>query len=114
FWRLLRRKRPDVVHIHTERANAALGLITRLAGVRTVVRTIHSVFEYTGGLRIVRAGERSLLRSLGVQHIAIGTAVERNELLRLRNPTTRIENWIGARFRPPSADEAGRARSGLG
>lgn len=109
FWKLVQGLDVEVVHVHTERANAVLCLIARLAGVR-VVRTVHSVFSYTGRLRLMRMMERAILRGVGVQHISIGPSVEENELVRLRNPTQRVDNWVGPEFRPPSADERADAR----
>lgn len=113
FWRLLASERPAVVHIHTERANAALGLLARLAGVRNVLRTVHNVFPYEKRLRRVRTWERAGLRRLGVRHISIGPSVAENELVRLGNPTVRIDNWIGPRFRPGSPEERVAARAAL-
>ena len=113
FFRLLRRERPAVVHVHAERANAVICLLARLSGAR-VVRTVHNVFMYTGRLRLVRTLERSALRALGVRSISIGVAVQRNERIRLRNPTTRIDNWIAGRFRPATPVERAAARSELG
>lgn len=112
FLRLLRRERPDAVHLHTERANAALGILARASGTRTV-RTVHNVFFYSGRLRAVRTLERGALRALGVQHISIGRAVDENEKKRLGNPTVRVDNWIAARFRPPDAGERAAARRGF-
>jgi glycosyltransferase involved in cell wall biosynthesis len=109
FYRLIRNLSVDVVHIHTERANAAMALVSRAAGAR-VVRTVHSVFAYEGRLRLVRSGERKLLTAVGVKHVAISDSVARNEHLRLRNTTQRIDNWIGPRFRPPSLAERANAR----
>lgn len=110
YFELVRRLEVEVVHIHTERANAVLGLTSRIAGAR-VVRTIHSIFSYTGRLRAIRTMERAILRAAGVQHVAIGPSVEQNERQRLRNPTQRVDNWIGPRFRPPSAVERAEARA---
>jgi glycosyltransferase involved in cell wall biosynthesis len=112
FLRLVRDARVEAVHLHTERASFALGLLVLLARKRAV-RTIHSVFAYTGALRAVRTVERAVLRALGVVHIAIGPSVERNELTRLRNPAVRVDNWIGGRFRPPSDEEHVLARAGF-
>jgi glycosyltransferase involved in cell wall biosynthesis len=111
--RLIRDREIDVVHVHTERANAVLGVTARCAGTR-VVRTIHSVFSYQGLLRLTRTFERSVLRALGVKHIAIGASVQVNELQRLGNRTIRIDNWIGPGFRPPAAEERASAREALG
>jgi glycosyltransferase involved in cell wall biosynthesis len=110
--RLIRDWEIDVVHVHTERANAVLGVTARFAGAR-VVRTIHSVFSYQGLLRLVRIFERSVLRALGVTHIAISESVQVNELQRLGNWTIRVDNWIGPGFRPPTAEERASAREAL-
>ena len=109
FWRLIRTVGVDVVHVHTERANAVMGFAARLAGKR-VIRTVHSVFSYSGRLRRIRTVERAALRAIGVRHISIGPSVERNEHERLRNATMRVDNWIGPHFRPPSEVERDAAR----
>jgi len=113
FWRMLRSERPDVMHIHIERANAAIAILGWLAGAPRIVRTVHSVFSYEGRLRQVRSCERGFLRAIGVRHIAIGESVERNELLRLRNPSERVDNWIGCRFVPPTPEQRAAARTEL-
>ena len=113
FADLVRTSRAEVVHLHTERANFALGVIVRFTRKRAV-RTVHSVFSYTGVFRTARTLERALLRALGVVHVAIGPSVERNELTRLRNPTTRVDNWIDGRLRPPSDKERMEARTEFG
>ena len=109
FYRLIRTGGVDAVHIHTERANAVLGIAARLAGKR-VIRTVHSVFSYSGRLRAIRTVERATLRAIGVRHVSIGPSVEHNELVRLKNTTVRVDNWIGPRFRPPSESEREEAR----
>lgn len=72
---------------------------------------MHRVFSYVGRLRWLRSSERAFLRAIRVRHIAIGESVERNELSRLRNPTVRVDNWIGSRFPVPAPEQrtAGRA-----
>ena len=109
FHRLARTAGVDVIHIHTERANAVLGFAARLAGRRTI-RTVHNVFAYAGRLRTIRTVERAMLRTIGVRHVSIGASVEHNERLRLRNTTDRVDNWIGAQFRPPDDDERDASR----
>jgi glycosyltransferase involved in cell wall biosynthesis len=110
FYRLVRAEELDLVHVHTERANFVLGLAARAAGV-PVVRTIHSVFSYQDRLKQQRRLERWLLRKFGIRHISIGPSVEDNERRRLKNPTTRVDNWIGPDFRPPDAEERLAART---
>lgn len=110
--RLLISLRPDVVHVHTERANAAICAIARLCGAR-VVRTIHSVFPYRGGLRSRRMIERAALRFIGVRQVSVSRAVQENEATHLGNRTTLIDNWIGDRYRPPTSHERSVARARL-
>jgi glycosyltransferase involved in cell wall biosynthesis len=43
LWRLLRRERPDVLHTHLFRANFWGRLLGRLAGLRAIVSTEHSI-----------------------------------------------------------------------
>lgn len=111
--RLLWRVRPDVVHVHTERANAAICVVARCSGAR-VIRSVHSVFTYSGRKRVLRRAERAFLRLLGVRHVSVSRAVEDNERKRLANPTHLIENWIGERFRPARPAERAEARARFG
>src|SRR5690606_39189090 len=48
FWRLVRRERVDAVHIHVERGNFYLALLAKLAGVPTILCSVHNVFAFTG------------------------------------------------------------------
>ena len=113
FRRLVRDQRVAVAHLHTERANAALGIAAATAGAR-VVRTVHNVFAYAGRLRLQRTAERAALRMLGVRHLSISPSVESNERQRLLNPTHRVDNWVGSAFRPATPDERTDARSAIG
>lgn len=92
---LLKKEKFDVVHIHTERAFIWYALIARLVGTKKIIRTIHSVFQYKGLLRKRKSLERFVAREfLKVRFHAIGDSVERNEIGRLNNQTTKIYNWI--------------------
>ena len=113
FHRLVREEGVDVVHIHTERANFVLGMAARATRM-PVVRTIHSVFAYEGRLKSQRRLERWLLRKIGIRHISISASVEDNERKRLKNTTTRVDNWIGPDFRPPNSDERLASRAAYG
>jgi glycosyltransferase involved in cell wall biosynthesis len=93
LFRLLRRCRFDVVHIHTERANFYYGVVSWLARTKRIVRTVHSVFRFSNGLRTERIVQRGVLRFLGIKHVSIGRSVEQNEARLFKNPTTRIPNW---------------------
>ncbi len=112
---LIRRGRFDAVHIHTEQANVFYGMVARLAGVNTIVHTIHNVFPFTGLLRLVRIAMRRGLRWLGATAVSVGASVAENEQQHLWNPTIVISNWYDASvFRPPSREERVAARQSYG
>lgn len=114
-WRLLRRHRFGVVYVCCERANLWFGLLAALSGAR-LIRTVHNVFAFTGGLRLRRRLQRGLLRAVGAVHSAPSRAVQANEAERFGNPCHLLDNWIDdARFPliAPRARIQGRAALGL-
>lgn len=111
---LIRSGRFDAVHIHTEQANVYYGVVARLAGVHRIVHTIHSVFPFTGLLRVARIAMRQGLRLLGATEVAVGPSVAENEERHLWNRTVVIPNWYDPAFRPPSAEERAQARQAYG
>lgn len=107
----------DVVHVHTERAALWVELVVRMAGVRRIVRTVHSVFEFSGWLRVRRAcGRWVATRILGVHHVFVGPSVERNEVERFRTTGLRVANAVDTdRFAPvEDAEVRDRIRIELG
>jgi GT2 family glycosyltransferase/glycosyltransferase involved in cell wall biosynthesis len=92
FPRLLRSVRPDVVHLHVERANFWLALEALGTGAR-VVRTLHGCFQFSGALRLERTIQRRVLSKLGVDCAAVGPSVGLNEWSTFRNPVDTIWNW---------------------
>lgn len=113
FARVLRAVRPDVVHLHTERANFWLGAVARSTGT-TVVRTVHADFDFDGALRVQRTLQRRLLAAAGVRTVAVSRHVAANELVRFGNRARVVENWIDDRFARPGPGERAAARAGLG
>ena len=93
----------DVVHVHTERANFTYGVVARCAGCR-VVRTVHNAFAYQDLVRLLRILQRTCLRGIGVQHIAIGPSVAAVERDILRNPGVTVPNWYDATAYAPVSD----------
>ena len=89
--------KPDVVHVHSERASFWVALAARLAGIPLVVRTIHSNFAFSGLLRTRRWATRLATRMLGVRQIAISEGVQANELERFGNRTVVLHNWFDSR-----------------
>jgi len=115
IWRLLKQGEYTVGHIHTERANFWYALLLRLAGVKNVVRTVHSTFQWSGYLRWKRSLQRKFLRCLGVRFVSVSQAVAANEQAVFRNRTEVIDNWFdGARVRPPTQEERAASRFKLG
>jgi len=92
FARLLRCVKPDVVHLHVERANFWLALEALGSGAR-VVQTVHNCFPFTGALRMERTIQRRVLSNLGVDYAAVGPSVGLNEWRIFRNPAEIIWNW---------------------
>lgn len=111
---LIRSEGYDVVHVHAEQASFYLCLAARLAGAG-VVRTTHNSFPYSGALRRRRTWQRRATRAVGTVYVAIGETVAQNELQRLRNPTTRVDNWVDIEtFSPPTRAQRRAAREALG
>jgi glycosyltransferase involved in cell wall biosynthesis len=110
YFRLIRRRRYDIVHIHSERAFVYLCLGARMAGAK-VVRTVRAYFEFEGPLARRRALQRRVARLAGARFVAISPSVKANELHRFENPTVLIDNWIDTDyFRPPSSEQRRRGR----
>lgn len=110
FWHLykeLREEKFDVVHIHSERGFVWHALIARIAGVKNIVRTFHSVFQFRGALRLRKYFGRWITRKiLKVKSHSIGDAVESYEKEHFNNPTKKIYNWIDEKkFYPMSSDK---------
>lgn len=115
FYQLLRRDHFDVLHIHCERALFWYALVGWMSGVQKIVRSYHSVFYFTGFLRIRRAVQRLMARRiLGVVNHAIGPSVQRCEWETFRNQANIILNWVDETvFSEISPDEKARARNSL-
>jgi GT2 family glycosyltransferase/glycosyltransferase involved in cell wall biosynthesis len=92
FPRLLRAVKPDVVHLHVERANFWLALEALGSGAR-VVQTVHGCFPFSGALRMERTIQRRVLSNLGVDYAAVGPSVGLNEWRVFHNRAEIIWNW---------------------
>jgi glycosyltransferase involved in cell wall biosynthesis len=115
FFTLCRKNRYDIVHIHTEAATPIFAILAKLAGVRSVVLSVHNTFLFDGVLRHRKRLERILIRALGGRYGMVSTAVMECEHERFHNPGVRLWNWLDTEyFRPPSAEERQLARQSLG
>lgn len=100
----------DVVHVHTERAALWIEITALLAGVRRVVRSVHSAFEFTGWLKLRRAYGRCLSANLlGVVHIFVSKSVAANEKSRFGTTGVLIANGIDASRFVPAGDSSSRS-----
>jgi glycosyltransferase involved in cell wall biosynthesis len=114
FPRLLRAVKPDVVHLHVERANFWLALEALGSGAR-VVQTVHNCFPFSGALRMEGTIQRRVLSNLGVDYAAVGPSVGLNEWRIFRNPTEIIWNWCDLETFSQTTDaDRDAARGALG
>jgi glycosyltransferase involved in cell wall biosynthesis len=114
LYRLIKDKKYDIVHVHTETINFPYSLTARLAGVK-VVRSIHNCFDFTGLSRMKRLIERQILRYLGSANIACSVSASEVEQRCYGNPTVAIPNWYDHnRFFPTSREQRNQIREELG
>jgi len=95
--RLLRRLKPDVLHLHAEQMFVPLTAVGRATpSVRLVVRSIHSSFGTERDTRYIRIRRRrmSWALRLGMQPYACGEDVADHELLHFGRRPEVIENWV--------------------
>ena len=108
---LMRARRYDVVHIHSERANFWFGLTAAAARVPRVISTVHGTFAFQGWLRVRRMIFRRLQDNLGVVRVAIGPSVQETEWKHFGSLTKIIPNWFdNKRFSPPTTQQRIAAR----
>jgi GT2 family glycosyltransferase/glycosyltransferase involved in cell wall biosynthesis len=111
---LLRSVKPDVVHLHVERANFWLALEALGSGAR-VVQTVHNCFPFSGALRMEGTIQRRVLSNLGVDYAAVGPSVGLNEWCIFHNPTEIIRNWCDLETFSQTTDaDRDAARGALG
>jgi glycosyltransferase involved in cell wall biosynthesis len=115
FFRLCKKNRYAIVHIHTEAATPIFASLAKLAGVKSIVLSVHSTFLFDGVLRTRKTLERILIRALGGRYGMVSNAVMDCERERFHNPGVRLWNWLDTGyFRPPSDEERQAARQSLG
>jgi glycosyltransferase involved in cell wall biosynthesis len=114
--KLLDREKFPVVHLHTETAFIWYVLLLSVCGVKTVIKTFHNVFQFTGYLRWKRALQRKIASRLfhTIQH-AIGDSVFDFEKERFGNDCVLVRNWTDTdKFSPPTDSDRAAARSFYG
>ncbi len=79
-FRLLLKEKFDAVHIHTEQAFILYAFLARTVAVPCVLRSVHSIFAFKGGLRWQRYLMRQACRHIfRVPFIAVSPDVARTE-----------------------------------
>lgn len=110
-YKLMREKKYDAIHIHSERANFWFGLTATFARVPRVISTVHGTFAFRGWLRLRRMVFRRLQDGLGVIRVAIGQSVHDTEWKHFGSVTRIIPNWFDSeRFFPPTPQERAASR----
>lgn len=101
-YKFLIKEKPDVVHIHREHSFFWLILTAKIAGIKSIIRTIHNVFIFSGFLRFKRMIQRKISGGLmGARFLSIGESVHEVERKYYFNNTIIIPNWIDQKkFQP--------------
>ena len=107
---LMKKEGFDAVHIHPQSQSVFYALDAKIAGIPSLVRTVHSMFLFTGSLRFRETLFRMAMRWMGVRFAAISDSVAENEWKRFRNKTTVIYNWCSPRFGYISEEAKAAAR----
>lgn len=109
------REQFEVVHIHCEGRGFEYACIMKMAGIKSIVRTVHNVFVYTGVQKYKRLFQRWIERRIGVKYVAIGRSVYNNEMYWLKNKCyCIINNWCDeAVYQLIPEDSRKRAREKL-
>ncbi|MDP9986465.1 glycosyltransferase involved in cell wall biosynthesis [Arthrobacter oryzae] len=96
--RLLKKIRPNVVHIHTEGAFVVSALAARASLPRTpIVRTIHSIFRPLGKAKISRSLQAFAADRVVAEFVGVSPEVCENERSYRRNVRL-IFNWVDEKY----------------
>ena len=99
FWILCRKEKFDAVHIHVIRGFASFAAVAKLAGVRRIIKTFHSIFEPSGMVQAFMQRVRRWIAKLsGAKFVAISKSVQENELRLFGIKTTLVWNFADERM----------------
>lgn len=102
MFRFIRENKYDAVQIHPEAWRLTNVLVARLAGVKSIVTTVHNIFAPRGLRFIQRSLRMWMIERLGAKIVAIGDSVCENEIHFGTHPI-KIYNWFDLfRFRRSS------------
>jgi glycosyltransferase involved in cell wall biosynthesis len=113
IYRFFRGHRFDSVHIHTERGSFWYVGLAYMTGHRCMVRSLHTVFSFHGGLRARRYAQRLIMRRVfGVRMAAVSQSVQYAEQGTFHNSSQVIPNWFDSNwYRPAKPQERHAARA---
>jgi glycosyltransferase involved in cell wall biosynthesis len=116
FYKLLKQHKFTIVHIHKRHFFWMYALVAKIAGIKIIIRTVHSVFQP----RFYRWPSYFLARHfskyiLGVKITSISESVFDNEIKKFWNHTIKLYNWFdNSKFYPAiSANEKSEIRKNL-
>lgn len=114
FVRVLRVRKPHVVHIHTEAAHGPVCVAARVALPHVgLVRTVHNVFRFEGMTAARRRIQHAMTRAAKTCHVAPSRDVARNERELWGLSCRVIENWVSDEFLSANPRRIQRACSNL-
>ncbi len=105
IYKLLFTEKFEIVHIHAERAFFWYSVTAKLAGIKKIVRTVHSLYTFRGYLKLKRKLQRFVSsKFIGVKFISISSSVQKTEKEYFNNSTILIKNWIDDLNLKPARD----------
>jgi glycosyltransferase involved in cell wall biosynthesis len=116
IYRFFRSHRFDTVHIHSERASFWYAGLAYVTGHRRMIRSLHGVFSFRGGLRVRRYLQRLIMRRIfGVRMASPSETVRRVERSTFHNSSVVIANWFDSnQHHPPTPEQRAAARRAFG
>ena len=117
IYSLIKKEKIEIIHIHPERAFFWYATVSKLSGATKIVRTVHSLYDFKGYLKIKRKLQRFVSsKFFKFIFISISPAVQKIEKRNFNNNTILIKNWINALILvpPQNIDEKTKARKNLG
>lgn len=89
----------DVVHIHRGRLFLVFVMAARYAGIKKIIRTVHSQFSPKGWRWWLMFMEKKQALKLGVTYTSVSSSVLKNEKDKFKIKSYLIPNWVdGNRF----------------
>lgn len=98
FARELRRWRPHVIHVHSERSYWIAATLARRLGYRALVRTVHSTFRPKGLKRAYRKVVARIVDRHMASIVACSPDVAEHECAEFDRDCEVVLNWVDDRF----------------